>query len=55
MQAPKVLLAPGWRKLNGDLENDAAELDGASEVTGARQERSGVTPLLRRDLGHDLA
>jgi hypothetical protein len=39
------------RKLNGGLENDAAELDHASEVTGAGQRHSGVIPLLRRGFG----
>jgi hypothetical protein len=36
------------RKLSGDLENDAAELDRASEVTGAGQRRAAVISLLRR-------
>src|SRR6266700_3181544 len=41
------------RKLSGDLENDAAELDRASEVTGAGQRYSAVTSLLRLEFSQD--
>ena len=34
--------SPTERKLSGDLENDAAELDRAPEVTGAGQQSAGL-------------